>query len=1055
MGGRCYRHSAMTILLGVFWGHLASAESFYVAPNGVDSNPGTLSQPWATIAKANQTLAAGDTVFIRAGTYHEQINPVNSGSPGNRIVFTAYQGEPVVIDGTPDNLEIVTIYTSYVDVDGFTIRNQGFLQNAWVIKYWVNLEGSFNVLRNCRVIADGDPYVNIYTRNAASRGIVVAGPHNLVEHCFVRGQVMGIVIAGSSPRFTVIRFDTVYAVGQNNINVSSTSDGTTAYHGTLIENCVLDTSFIEDNVQFEPDYGDPTSTLHNRGTIIRHNRLGHAAENAIDLKGAGHTLIDGNIIYSDNGDDDGPLNNLHDPSGGGITTNPNSPTRYTIVRRNIIWDTPVGIECQEGDHLFNNTVLNNRRDWGGSNLAQSSIGSGGGRFNFAGVNAYNDVNYKRAFVNNIFVGQPQQSNGTGGVYYFRMDGGSSGKFFMDNNLYYDSLAPAKFYHRELGAMITTTSLANWQHELQNFSSYDYMGGKDANSLERNPLFVSAPIYPVDYNPSWDFSLQSSSPAIDAGRPLAIATNSTNGSTTLTVDDAYFFSDGFGIIEGDLIRIGTADTVRILSINYSANTLTISEPRSWHTGDGVTLDYNGLAPDIGAIELAGTPQDITTPSTPALLNPPDNATDVAITATLEWSRTQFARSYDLEVATDQDFSSLTVNKTGLPGTSFVVGGLAHSATYFWRVRAANGAGASGWTSSRAFTTVPRPTLPPPAPALVLPEDVSGGNNTELVLTWTPASAATSYHIQVSEDPNFVLLLIDHGDLADTNYNLQGLGYLRTYYWRVNATNDIGTSDWSLPRSFATGALVRPASIIRNPDFSSGTDFWRFYTNGAGTFEPSTPGFYDASCGKLTIDQGGTNIQLYQPGLILDPDSTYILSFSAYSTSGHPFDIALFKDVPPYNNYGLLPRRANLSTSWATFSIEFTAAHSIGLITDGQLQFWLAPYAAPGDVYYIDNVTIRKKGVPTPSDVPRDFSLAQNFPNPFNPVATIRYQLPMETMVKLRVYDILGRLVQTLVWEVQKAGRYQRDFNGGNLASGVYFCTLQAGAFDETIKMLLVK
>lgn len=89
------------------------------------------------------------------------------------------------------------------------------------------------------------------------------------------------------------------------------------------------------------------------------------------------------------------------------------------------------------------------------------------------------------------------------------------------------------------------------------------------------------------------------------------------------------------------------------------------------------------------------------------------------------------------------------------------------------------------------------------------------------------------------------------------------------------------------------------------------------------------------------------------------------------------------------------------------------------------------------------------------VPRTFELAQNYPNPFNPSTAISYQLPTATNVTLKVYDMLGREVATLVNARQEAGRYQVTFNAANLASGIYFYRLQAGNFVETKKMMLIK
>jgi hypothetical protein len=88
-------------------------------------------------------------------------------------------------------------------------------------------------------------------------------------------------------------------------------------------------------------------------------------------------------------------------------------------------------------------------------------------------------------------------------------------------------------------------------------------------------------------------------------------------------------------------------------------------------------------------------------------------------------------------------------------------------------------------------------------------------------------------------------------------------------------------------------------------------------------------------------------------------------------------------------------------------------------------------------------------------PTEFKLDQNYPNPFNPSTVISYQLPTSGDVKLVVYDMLGREVQTLVNTRQNAGRYQATFNAATLSSGAYFYRLSAGQLSETKKMMLVK
>jgi Secretion system C-terminal sorting domain len=89
------------------------------------------------------------------------------------------------------------------------------------------------------------------------------------------------------------------------------------------------------------------------------------------------------------------------------------------------------------------------------------------------------------------------------------------------------------------------------------------------------------------------------------------------------------------------------------------------------------------------------------------------------------------------------------------------------------------------------------------------------------------------------------------------------------------------------------------------------------------------------------------------------------------------------------------------------------------------------------------------------VPKMFALSQNYPNPFNPSTVISYQLPVNSHVVLKVYDILGREVATLVNEREQAGTHGVKFDGANLPSGVYFYRLATQGFVRTMKMILLK
>jgi hypothetical protein len=94
-------------------------------------------------------------------------------------------------------------------------------------------------------------------------------------------------------------------------------------------------------------------------------------------------------------------------------------------------------------------------------------------------------------------------------------------------------------------------------------------------------------------------------------------------------------------------------------------------------------------------------------------------------------------------------------------------------------------------------------------------------------------------------------------------------------------------------------------------------------------------------------------------------------------------------------------------------------------------------------------------PNNPTAPDKFELMQNFPNPFNPSTTINYSVPKTSLVKIKVYDILGKEITTLVNEEKSAGNYSVQFIGGNLSSGIYFYRMQAGNFVGTQKLILLK
>lgn len=157
---------------------------------------------------------------------------------------------------------------------------------------------------------------------------------------------------------------------------------------------------------------------------------------------------------------------------------------------------------------------------------------------------------------------------------------------------------------------------------------------------------------------------------------------------------------------------------------------------------------------------------------------------------------------------------------------------------------------------------------------------------------------------------------------------------------------------------------------------------------------------------------------------------------------------------YNFDGNLVR--GISERWSDDDWIPWAARYIGF-TDSRgevYRFWCSNF----EVYYSEVTKIESD-----LDLNYKFKLSQNFPNPFNPSTTIKYTIPQilntngikESLVQLKIYDVLGKELTTLVNKQQNPGSYEVKFNSVNYSSGVYFYKLQVGSFVETKKMILMK
>jgi photosystem II stability/assembly factor-like uncharacterized protein len=160
--------------------------------------------------------------------------------------------------------------------------------------------------------------------------------------------------------------------------------------------------------------------------------------------------------------------------------------------------------------------------------------------------------------------------------------------------------------------------------------------------------------------------------------------------------------------------------------------------------------------------------------------------------------------------------------------------------------------------------------------------------------------------------------------------------------------------------------------------------------------------------------------------------------------------IFVGTPSYYFYSpKIYRSTDIGSTWTDISEGLPSIEStcLAISPDNQLLLGTSEgvyrYNPPTEVNHVN------------SQLPAAFSISQNYPNPFNPSTVISYQLPITSHVSLKIFDLLGREVATLVNEEKRAGSYEVTFNAQNLSSGVYFYQLRSGEFVQTKKLIFQK
>jgi hypothetical protein len=343
----------------------------------------------------------------------------------------------------------------------------------------------------------------------------------------------------------------------------------------------------------------------------------------------------------------------------------------------------------------------------------------------------------------------------------------------------------------------------------------------------------------------------------------------------------------------------------------------------------------------------------------------------------------------------------VADTVVADTSFSPANLEPEHMYYWRI-ASVGDGGTTWSGVRSFSTgvgLPRVV------SLTLPQ--SGATNVAVstALRWVKATGAIRFRVQVATDSGFVTPLLD--DTSSTLFGALAVSKLAAgtkYFWRVCGISSVGLGPWSPVSVFATatGAPTGPApsqALLQSPSDGMASIPLPVYLVASLGYDATFLHFqmsYDSLFSRLVLDD-------------------------TLNISG----VLEAKGAKTGTRYYWRARYRN-DVGWGPFS------KSRSFTTSGP----------PAAVELIE------------CGIPEEYFLSQNFPNPFNPTTTIRFALPERQVVTLKIFDLIGREVQTLVADELSPGMYQVVWKA-NVPSGVYFYRIQAGEFSQTKRLILLK
>jgi len=309
---------------------------------------------------------------------------------------------------------------------------------------------------------------------------------------------------------------------------------------------------------------------------------------------------------------------------------------------------------------------------------------------------------------------------------------------------------------------------------------------------------------------------------------------------------------------------------------------------------------------------------------------------------------------------------------------------------------------GWGDENIlYRFEPEDVSQPDAVELISPEDGADDVSIHPILHWEEQVQGTGYRVQAALDLEFSGLIVDEEGLEQTEFELSDLDYETIYYWRVRASNDAGDGEWSEVWSFTTEQEpVTAPDIVQLLSPEDNAD--------------------DVSLNPALVWSESEGADLYHLHVSDESDFSNLLIDEA-SLSDTTFSVT--DDLEESTLYYWRVRASNEAgdSEWSDVFV-FTTEMAVSISTD---------------------------------QIPDQFTLEQNFPNPFNPVTQIRFALTEQSDVRLTVYNMLGQRVAVLVNERKPAGWHTVTFDASELSSGIYLYQIRAGENTAIRKFTLLK